>query len=95
MLVVFRAEVVSALESAMLSAMESAVCIGWAEVHLYLCVSSASVDSLGCHVGKKGIRVSGFDKASPGVLLTQPSPCYAQEAQHPASSLLGPWHVVS
>jgi hypothetical protein len=58
-------------------------------------VSSASVDSLRCHLGKEGIQASGFDKAYPGVLLLQPTPCYAQETQYPTSSHLGPWHVVS
>ena len=36
----FSAEVDSALESAQ----ESAVCVGWVEVHLYHCVSSVSAD---------------------------------------------------
>jgi hypothetical protein len=60
---VFGAEVASALESALESALDSAVCVGWAEVHLFLCVSSASADSLRCHFGKEGIRASGFDEA--------------------------------
>jgi len=28
-------------------------------------------------------------------MLSQTSPVYVQETKHPASSLLGPWHVVS
>jgi len=56
---VFWAEVASALESAL----ESAVCVGWAEVHLFLCVSSEYADFLQCHLGKEGIRVCGIDEA--------------------------------
>jgi len=59
----FRAEVVSALEAAPESALESAVCVGWAEVHLFLYVSSVSADFLRCHVGKEGIWVCGYDEA--------------------------------
>jgi len=47
----------------MQSALDSAGCVGWAEVHLFLCVSSASADSLLCHFGKEGIRASGFEEA--------------------------------
>jgi len=53
----------SALESALETAWDSAVCVGWAEVPLLLCVSSASADSLWCQFGKEGIRASGFDEA--------------------------------
>jgi len=60
---VFRAEVASALESVLESALDSAVCVGWAEVHLFLCVSSVSADSLRCHFDKEGSRASGFDEA--------------------------------
>jgi hypothetical protein len=60
---VFRAEVALALESAPESAQDSAVCVSQAEVHLFLCVSSASADSLRCHVGKEGIQAFGFDEA--------------------------------
>jgi hypothetical protein len=65
------------------------------EVHLYLCVSRVSADSLRCHFGKEGCRMIGFDEALPGVFVSQPSPCYAQETQQPASFLLRPWRVVS
>jgi len=65
--VLFRAEVVSALESALglavESALDSAVWVSWAEVHLFHCVSSTSVDSLRCQFGKEGIRASGLDEA--------------------------------
>ena len=70
-------------------AAESAVCIGWVEVHLYLCISSMSPDFLRFHFAKEGIRRIDLDEASPGVLLSQLSACYAQDTQHPASSLLG------
>jgi len=45
--------------------------------------------------GMEGSRTFGFDEALPGVFVSQPSPCYVQETQHPASSLLGPRRVVS
>jgi hypothetical protein len=59
---VFQGEVALALESAVESALDSAVCVGWADVHLFLCVSSGSEDCLGCHCGKEGIRASGFNE---------------------------------
>jgi hypothetical protein len=74
---------------------ESALCVGWMEVHLCICVSSVSVDSLRCHFAKAGSWTFGFDEALPGVIVSQPSPCYVQETQHPASFLRGPRHVVS
>jgi hypothetical protein len=64
-------------------------------VHLFLCVSSVSADSLRCHFGKEGSRAFGYDEALPGVFVSQPSHFYAQETQHPASSVLGPRRVVS
>ena len=42
--------------------MESAVCVGWAEVHLFLCISILSADVSGCHVGNEGIRACGVDE---------------------------------
>jgi len=48
-----------------------------------------------CHFGKEGSRAFGYDEALPGVFVSQPSPFYAQETLHPASSLLGPRHVDS
>ena len=45
------------------SALELALSVGWAEVHLLLCVSSVSVDSVCCHLGELGIRLCGFDEA--------------------------------
>jgi len=77
------------------SALESALCIGRLEVHLFLCVCSVSVDSLQCNFGKEGSRTFGFDEALPGVIVSQPSPFCAQETQHPASSHLRPRRVVS
>ena len=58
-------------------------------------VSSMSADSLRCHFGKEGSRTLGFDKALPGVFVSQPSPFCAKETQHHASVLLGPRRVVS
>jgi hypothetical protein len=75
--------------------LESALCVGRVEVHLLVCVSSVFADSLQCHLGKEGSRTFGYDEALPGVFVSQPSPCYAQETQHPASSLLGPRRVIS
>jgi len=77
------------------SALESALCVGRVEVHLFYCVSSVSADSLRCHFGQEGSRTFGFDKALPGVFVSQPSPICAQDTQHPASSLLRPRLVVS
>jgi len=72
------------------SALGSAHCVSRVEVHLFLCISSESADSMRCHFGKEGSRTFGFDEALPGVFVLQPSPFYAQETQHPAASLLGP-----
>jgi hypothetical protein len=59
-------------------ALESALCVGRVEVHLFLCISSVSADSLRCYFDKEGSWTFGFDKALPGVFVSQPSPCYAQ-----------------
>ena len=56
------------------SAHEFALCVGRVDVHLFLCVSSMFADSLRCHFGKEGGRTFGFDKALPGVFVSQPSP---------------------
>jgi len=77
------------------SALESALCVGRGEVHLFLCVSSVSAHWLRCHFVKEGSRMCGYDEALPGVFVLQPSPFYAQETQHHASSLLRPCRVVS
>ena len=77
------------------SALESALCVGLVEVHLFRCVSSVSADSLRCQFGKEGSRTIGFDEALPGVSVSQPSPFCAEETQHPAPYLLGPRRVVS
>jgi len=77
------------------SALESALCVGRVEVHLYLCVSGVSADSLRCHLGKEGSWAFSVDESLPGVFVSQPSPVYDQETHHPASSLLGPQCVVS
>jgi hypothetical protein len=47
--VAFWAEMASALELAV----ESAVCVGWVEVHLFLCVSSVSQDFVPCDFARK------------------------------------------
>jgi hypothetical protein len=84
-----------ALELALKTHVESVVCLCWAEVHLYLCVSSVSPDILRCHFDKEGIHPFDFEEALPGVLLSQPSPCYALETQHLASFLRGLLREVS
>jgi hypothetical protein len=63
-------------------------------VHLILFVSSLSADSFWWHFGKEGSRKCCYDEALPGVFVSPPSPFYAQETQHPASSLLGPRRMV-
>jgi len=76
-------------------AFQASVVLVVVEVHQFLCASSESVDSLLCHFGKEGSRPFDFPEPLLGVFLSQPSPCYAQETQHPASSLLELWRVVS
>ena len=44
-------------------ALESAVCFGRVEVHLFLCVSSRSAENLRRHLGKDGIWPGGFGEA--------------------------------
>ena len=51
----FQAEVASALESALESTLEFAVCVSWVEVYLFLWASSVSADFLRCLVCKEGI----------------------------------------
>jgi len=67
----------------------SAVWVGLEEMYPCLCASSVSVDSWRCHFGKEGSRQFNFHKPLPHVVLLQLSPVYAQEIQHPASSLPG------
>jgi len=76
-------------------AMESALCVGRVEMHLFLCVSTVSAESLWCHFGKEGSQTFGFDEALPGVFVSHPSHFCAQETQHPTSFLLRPRRVVS
>jgi hypothetical protein len=62
---------------------------------IFLCVSSMSADSLWCQFGKEASRTSGFNEALPGVFVSPPSPFDALETEHRATSLVGPWCVVS
>jgi hypothetical protein len=77
------------------SALESAESVGGVEVHLLLWVCSMSVDSLRSHFRKEGSRKCGFVEALRGLFVSQLSPCYGQETQYHASSLLRPRPVVS
>jgi hypothetical protein len=61
------------------SALESALCVGRVEVHLFLCIASMSADSLQRHFGKEGSWTFGFDEVLPGVFVLQLSPFCAQE----------------
>jgi hypothetical protein len=54
-----------------------------------------SADTLQSHFGKDGSQPCGLDEALPVVFVLQPSTFYAQQTQHPASSLLGPRHMVA
>jgi len=65
----------------------SAVPVRLEEVRLCHCASSVSVESLRCHFGKEGSCQFDFHKPLPGVVLSQLSPFYAQEFQHPTFSL--------
>ena len=75
--------------------LESALGVSRVEVHLFLCIPIVSANSVRCHFGREGSWPFGFDGALPGVCVSQPSPFWAQETQHPASSLLEPRSVVS
>jgi hypothetical protein len=61
------------------------------EVHLCLCASGLSVDSLLCHFDKEGSILCDFHEPLLGVYLSQPSPDYAQQKQLTTASLLGLW----
>jgi hypothetical protein len=77
------------------STLESPLCVGGVEVHLFLWVFRVSADSLQCHCGMDGSRTFDFDEAFPGVFVSQALPCYAQQTGNPTLSLLGPRRVVS
>jgi hypothetical protein len=74
----------------MVWALESAACVSYAEVLLFVCIASMYADFLRCHLDRVGIWLCGFDEALPGVFLSQPSPFYTYETQHPDSFLLRP-----
>ena len=59
----FRAEVALAVESALESTVKSTVYFDWAEVHLFICVSSMSANFLRCQLGKEGVWACGSDEA--------------------------------
>jgi hypothetical protein len=61
--VVFWPAVASPLELALELAVELPVCVGWVEVHLFLCISSISPDALQCHFGDESNRLYGVDEA--------------------------------
>ena len=84
-----------ACRAAVDSALESAVCVGRVEVHLFLCVSSVSADSLRCHFGEERSRQLGFNQALLGVIVSQPSAFCAQELNSPLLlfSDLGAWFL--
>jgi len=84
--VVFRGDVASVLVLA--------VCVGLVEVHLFLCASTMSVYCMLCHFGYEVRHLFYFNDPTPSVFLSQPSPFYAQEGQHPTSSLLRLLHKV-
>jgi len=58
------------------------------EVRWFHCASSVSADSLLCHFGMEGSCPYDIYKPLPAVILSQPSPWYAQETQLLAFSLL-------
>ena len=71
------------------------VCVELEGVSPSFCASSVSVDSLRFHFGMDGSRQFHLHKPSPGVVLSQLSPCYTKEILHPASSLRGLLRKVS
>jgi hypothetical protein len=58
------------------------------EVHPWLCISSMSVDSLPCNIGKEVSWPFDSHKPLPGAFTMQPANCYARETKHLASTLL-------
>jgi hypothetical protein len=78
-----------------MSALELAVYVGWVEMHLFICISSVSVDFLRRHFGKECIRPCGFDEALLRVFLSLPSTVYAQNTQQRTFSFLGLQREVS
>jgi hypothetical protein len=85
--VVFEGEPVSALVAA--------VYLADMEVHMFVCVSSMSADSLSCHFGKEGIQPCGIDKAYLVVVLLQSLSGYERYNQLPSSWHFGTSHNVS
>jgi len=75
-------------------AFQAEMALAVVEVHLCLCVSSVTADSLLCHFGKQGNHSFDFHYSMPNVFILPPSPLYAQETQLRASSLLGLRHEV-
>ena len=65
----------------------SPVGVGRMEVHLYIWASSVSAVSARSNFGKEGSRLYDFHGTSLSVFPAQPSPCYAEETELPASSL--------
>ena len=77
------------------SALESALFIGRVEVHLFLCVSSVTANSLRWHFGKECSQTFGHDEALPGVFVSQPSPFVPRKLNTPLLffSDLGTWFL--
>jgi hypothetical protein len=65
------------------------------EARWFICAFSMSADSLLYHDGMEGSWWYDFYKPLPGVFLSQPLSCYAQQSQLLASFLLGLWHKFS
>jgi hypothetical protein len=72
------------------SAQESALSVGWVEEHLFLGISSMSVDSLGRTIGMEGTQTCCLTEALLGVSLSWSTTFYNKETQRPASSRLEP-----
>jgi hypothetical protein len=58
-------------------------------VHPCLCASRVSVDFVQCHYAKESSRRLDFCKPLPGVIQSQPSPCYTRHTELRTSSRLG------
>jgi hypothetical protein len=69
-------------------AVELCLCVAQVEVYLFLCFTIVSVNSLGCHFDKAGMRPVVFDKSSLSVYLLPDSPFYIPETQAPSSSVI-------
>jgi len=78
-----------AMQADVASVLVLAVWVTPVEVHLCICTTSMSWNSVLCHVGKERSHPFDFPQASPGVFPLQLSNFHPQETQLPTSPLHG------